>query len=272
MVSFVSKTLARSFGCVLELATRKCIRESYILRDAGKVLNDGAKEMIMEDFFPLALLSYRQVDSNQWFRDAVKSRMFGSRYLVLVFDDELPIGFRAYDEFYFNGKKVAYIRVTAIDTRYQREGIALGLHNLLDDDIDYVTCRTQNPVIVDLYRNKFGNAHPFFYESGSNGEVEAKDLALHISEGHESIDSYNYEKMVVRGVYNHSSLYLTRYLSDDPSTQKKMDDLIDYDNGDAVIVVSKVNRDIWCGRKDNLVFPDAPREFSVGTGFFIGAW
>lgn len=77
--------------------------------------------------------------------------------------------------------------------------------------------------------------------------------------------------MVVKGVYNHNSLYLQPYRVEG-FVQEEMDNRIDYQNGDAVIIVARVNKRRWKGNREQFKFPEPPKSVSIGTGFFVGAW
>ena len=235
--------IARYFGQLDHLKTKQGSRECFVIGEMSQ-LNDYVRKNIFDEFFPMTVAAYRQRQNNQWFRDAVMSRMFGSDVLILLFDEkerglgvwvfsEVELKYGVYD------KWGMYVGMISIRIDYQGNGIHQGLldvcaRHTIRGHFDFVVSRTQNPVVATAFWRKYQNAYPLTHypdgEIRTVGSITADKIGF--------AKTYDAQKMIVPRIYNGEALHEEPFHAGN-CLDGRIYNLIDYRKGDAVVLVSR---------------------------------
>lgn len=117
--------------------------------------------------------------------------------------------------------------------KYQGGGVSKAILSIADVDADYVVTRTQNPIILKGFQSVYGDLYPV---TGDPTE-EAAAIGLELARITGTLDIYEADTMISRGIYNNEPLNGVPYASND-----YFDDIVssrlDVSKGDAIVTVS----------------------------------
>ncbi len=208
--------------------------------DEPDALDKGTKNLIFDDFYPVALTAFNQ-NRSESFQEDVWQHLFSVQKLYLVFNEDVSyrqdtnsvargIAFRAISEFQFKGKKIAYIEGTAVDPNYQGYGFYQAFTKLMGNSYNYVTSRTQNPVVLTALSKVFKKVNPFV----SKPDKELQEIGAELARKLE-MENYDKDTMIDVGFYGGPLSGLPPNI--DNQVSRAMYSHIDRENGDCVIVV-----------------------------------
>lgn len=161
-----TKEAIRGFAMQEIIKTKLGERKVYHIQDPVS-LPANIKDLIFDDFYPVALSAFNQNKSETFEKD-VYTHLFNVDGLILIFHDEVQYGkdasvekgiaFRTYS---WLDPSTMYVEGTAVDPNYQGQGFYQGMTKLIIyKDCKFVVSRTQNPVVITALERVFGNVSP----------------------------------------------------------------------------------------------------------------
>lgn len=162
----MTKEQVKDFATIETIQTKVGERFVYHFQ-APRELPKCAKDLIFDDFYPVALSAFNQNKSETFEKD-VYDHLFNVDGLILIFHDEVQYGnsasiekgiaFRTYS---WLGGDTMYVEGTAVDPNYQGMGFYQGFTKIsICPECKYVVSRTQNPVVLTALERVFGNVSP----------------------------------------------------------------------------------------------------------------
>ena len=173
--------------------------------------------------------AYQNVETNTWFKQAVKDRLVDCKGILCAYVDGELAGYVGYDVYHVFGEgTVLYIDIATCFPRFARRGV---VQRLLRTFTTYnaVMLRTQNPNMADAMYQAYGECEPLtgFSESG-------RKIAAVL--GQTSPD-YNRETMVCKGIYDGRTL-TGSVIRGRPWFDHELYSRINPEKGDAIILVA----------------------------------
>jgi hypothetical protein len=237
-----TKVMVSHWSQVLSLSTKLGERKGYLIIEPQE-LPLNIKQLIFDDFYPVALSAFNQNKSLQFERDVWK-HLFEVDGLILVFHDgveyatdrhcvEKGIAFRTFTMFDSPLGECMYIEGTAVDPNYQSYGFYQALTRATTNGSKFVCSRTQNPVVITALNSVFGNVAPITASPDEDYRAVARTLAKKLK-----MKTYDEMTMTATGVYGKSLNGLPPKI--DNEIKNRMYAQINPDEGDAVVAVCRV--------------------------------
>lgn len=207
-------------------------------------LPEDIKMLIINDFYPVALSAFSQNKSERFQEDVIK-HLFEVDILMLAFNDnagyqrgknvERGIAFRTYTSFEVDGSKILYVEGTAVDPAFQGKGFYQEFSNAItrNGEYDYVTSRTQNPVVITAMTKVFGKVSPVTKKPNKTEKEICEVLARRLGMNGE----YNSETLVCRKIYGKMLNGVKPCISN--SISRKMNRMLEIEKGDCLLAISK---------------------------------
>lgn len=224
------------FAVPFELETKIGKRTAFLLNDPQELPNN-VKDLIFDEFYPVALSAFNQNKSENFEKDVYK-HLFDVDGLVLFFNDgvdyggshqvERGIAFRTYSML---DSETMYVEGTAVDPNYQSLGFYQAVTKATTNGSKYVVSRTQNPVVITALNRVFGNVADITRE-GTDKDKEvawklAQKLKMELTDG-----------FYGKGTYGSRLNGMLPRIDND--IKKTLYSRIDPNNGDCVIAVCEV--------------------------------
>lgn len=171
----------------------------------------------------------------------VKNHVFPVDRLYLAFEDSKLMAFASFDHHHFVGKRVLYLSGIIVDPECQKQGVFTYINRteIEANGQDYLVMRTQNPVIYGATKRHLTET---LYPNGENATDEALLIAaataIHYNYPLLQLQDY-FDHLVVRGAYGTSFYDSIPFDRDGTSVFDNLK--LDYQKGDAVVLVGKVN-------------------------------
>lgn len=185
-------------------------------------------------------------------RDDVINHVFEKpNLLYLIRDGNKMIGFSSFREFYFGpGKETLYLDGTVVTPDCQGRGIFRRVSDaqIARGTYDYVTMRTQNPIVYGATCGLGGIAGVFPNKDMIEGRASpvmalgegARDVALQVAE-RLGMHKFNPDTFVERGTYG---VALNNPIPYHKTASKLFDNVLNlnYHNGDSVLIVAPLSK------------------------------
>lgn len=227
-------------GKKIKIHSKELEIDTYLLETVVISSDEKIKGDVFSNFYPIAQAAFNQADSD-FFREDVYNHLFHVGHLMLMFDAKNggnPIAFRTYSLFDFSSEikdkgRTIYIEGTAVDPRYQGFGIYQQATRALIKGFDFLTSRTQNPVVVTALSKIFSKIYPFTGNPGESVKSIGNLIAQYLK-----MNNYDRDSMTGRGIYRG---VLTGVMPKiDNAIKDSVFEKIDPERGDCIIVVCPV--------------------------------
>jgi len=237
------KIILRKWAKKVILETKVGKFESLQIDNPSK-LPVNIKQLVINEFYPVALTAFSQNKSEQFQTDVAK-HLFDVDILMLAFNDnagyqkgknvERGIAFRTYTSFEVNGKKILYVEGTAVDPAFQSKGFyqAFSKAIISSGNYDYVTSRTQNPVVITAMTKVFGQVAPINKKPNKEEKQICEILARRLNMNGE----YNPQTLLCKGIYGRMLTGVKPCINN--AISKKMNRILEIEKGDCLLAISK---------------------------------
>lgn len=211
--------------------------------------DSGLSALVDEQFGSLEAFTQEVADlTNKGFGigttvEDVKNHVFSVDRLYLGFDEGKLVTFASFDHHRFAGKNILYLSGIIVDPECQKKGIftTINSRELGAFEPDYLVMRTQNPVVYGATRRHLVESLcPGCSRPPDDALLIASAIALTYGFPVPELEDY-LGHLVMRGAYGTSFYDEIPY---DPDGSPLFDSLkLDYQAGDAVVLVGKVQSD-----------------------------
>lgn len=207
----------------------------------------GLSSLVAERFGSLDAFTQEVADlTNKGFGigttvEDVKNHVFPVDRLYLAFEDSKLVAFASFDHHCFFDKKILYLSGIIVDPECQKQGVFTHINKteIEASNPDYLVMRTQNPVVYGATKRHLTET---LYPNGENATDEALLIAaataIHYNYPRLQLQDY-FDHLVVRGAYGTSFYDSIPFDRDGTSVFDNLK--LDYQKGDAVVLVGKVN-------------------------------
>jgi len=198
--------MVKPYNMPISLNTKRGVFNGSYITNPG-LMPMSVKRAVFDDFYPVAVYAFEQ-NKNEEFEKDVWEHLFNVDGLMLAWNELASYGkgtqergsaFYTYTEIDTPYGLVLYIKAMAVDFSMQGNGISRAFvdANVAYQNYAYATARTQNPIVVNVMANVFGDVAPITRKPRLVEQEVGRIIAKPLKMGRK----FSHTTLVGKGVY-----------------------------------------------------------------------